>query len=138
MYQAEGSRGKKTGKRCVSNTRSQRLTTQSSPPILAAVSKRSPQRPNTGSAVSPETKARILDGAAQAFGKLGYSNVRVEDIRSHLIQVISGHRYDVTHKLEKLRSPFSLVLTKTQDSFNRTLKRYQLDRELLKALPMSE
>ncbi len=60
-----------------------------------------------------------------------------EDIRSHLIQVISGHRYDVTHKLEKLRSPFSLVLTKTQDSFNRTLKRYQLDRELLKALPLA-
>lgn len=61
-----------------------------------------------------------------------------EDIRSHLIQEIDRQRFDVTHKLEKLRSPFSLVLTKTQGSFNRTLRRYQLDRELLEALPRSE
>lgn len=30
--------------------------------------------------MSDELKARILDGAAQAFGKLGYNDVRVEDI----------------------------------------------------------
>ena len=61
-----------------------------------------------------------------------------QDIRSHLIQQISKQRFDLTHELEKLKSPFSLVLTKTQDSFNRTLKRYQLDRQLLKALPPSD
>jgi hypothetical protein len=61
-----------------------------------------------------------------------------EDIRSHLIGEINRHRFDVTHKLEKLRSPFSLVLTKTQDSFNRTLKRYQLDRKLIEALPQPD
>jgi len=61
-----------------------------------------------------------------------------EDIRSHLIQEISRNRYDVTYKLEKLRSPFTLVLTKTLDSFSRTLKRYQLDRKLLEPLSQPE
>jgi AcrR family transcriptional regulator len=32
------------------------------------------------SVVSAETQARILDGAEQAFGELGYAKVRVEDI----------------------------------------------------------
>lgn len=34
----------------------------------------------TTSRVSAEAKARILEGAAHAFGELGYANVRVEDI----------------------------------------------------------
>ncbi|MEZ6061953.1 MAG: 2OG-Fe(II) oxygenase [Planctomycetaceae bacterium] len=61
-----------------------------------------------------------------------------EDIRSHLIQQISQQQFDVTHTIEKLKSPYSLVLTKTQDSFQRTLKRYQLDTNLLATLPKSE
>lgn len=32
------------------------------------------------SSVSPKLRARILEGAAQAFGDLGYADVRVEDI----------------------------------------------------------
>lgn len=38
------------------------------------------QRTPSTSSVSPETQARILEGAARAFGKLGYTKVRVEDI----------------------------------------------------------
>jgi AcrR family transcriptional regulator len=39
-----------------------------------------PRSKKVTSSVSPEAKARILEGAAAAFGKLGYANVRVEDI----------------------------------------------------------
>ena len=58
-----------------------------------------------------------------------------EDIRSHLIQQISRTRFDLTHTIEKLKTPYTLILTRTQDSFNRALKRYQLEKKLLASLP---
>lgn len=61
-----------------------------------------------------------------------------EETRSHLVHQISRQRFDVTHRIEKLGNPHTLVLTKTQDSFDRKLKRYQLDKELLKSLPSSD
>lgn len=61
-----------------------------------------------------------------------------EDLRQHLIHEIAGNRYDVTHTLERKRSPFSLVLTKTTGSFKRALKRFEADCELLSELPAAE
>lgn len=58
-----------------------------------------------------------------------------EDMRSHVIQEIERQQLDVVHSLEKRGSPFTLVLKKTQASFQRRLKRYHLDKELLDALP---
>jgi hypothetical protein len=57
-----------------------------------------------------------------------------EDARSHLISMIHKHQCDVTHKLEKKGSPYSLVFTKTNGSFERRMKRYVADRELLKTV----
>ena len=47
--------------------------------MLARVPK-SRDKPRKRSSVSAETRERILAGAAQAFGRLGYAKVRVEDI----------------------------------------------------------
>ena len=58
-----------------------------------------------------------------------------EDIRDHLIWEIRKQGLDVTSRLEKKGSPYSLVLTKTQESFERDLKRYRLNCKLLKSLP---
>jgi 2OG-Fe(II) oxygenase superfamily len=61
-----------------------------------------------------------------------------DDIRSHLVREIEQHQFDVTYKLEKRGSPYSLVLNKTQESFERAVKRYQLDSKLLQALPSAD
>lgn len=57
-----------------------------------------------------------------------------EDMRSHLITTISRHQCDVTHKLEKTGSPYALVFTKTDGSYQRRLKRYCADQELLETV----
>lgn len=79
---------------------------------------------------------RLSDFLRNATAQVGRIPAR-EDIRSHLIQEIAKHRLDVTHQLEKLSSPYSLVLTKTQASFERSLERFRLDKKLLEALPQS-
>lgn len=57
-----------------------------------------------------------------------------EDMRQHLIGMIGRHDCDVKHALERKRSPFSLVLTKTTGSFERTTKRFEANCRLLKIL----
>jgi len=47
-----------------------------------------------------------------------------EDMRQHLIGMITRHQCDVKHVLERKGSPFSLVLTKTTGSYERTVKRF--------------
>jgi hypothetical protein len=61
-----------------------------------------------------------------------------EDARQHLIGMIGRHQCDVNHALERKGSPFSLVLTKTSGSFDRAVKRFEADRKLLSALPITE
>ena len=58
-----------------------------------------------------------------------------EDMRQHLISIIAQHQCDVKYALERKGSPFSLVLTKTTGSFERAVKRFEMDRRLLHALP---
>jgi hypothetical protein len=48
---------------------------------------------------------------------------------------IRQHQCDVKTGLEKLRSPYSLVLTKTLGSHERAVKRFKADLGLLSALP---
>jgi hypothetical protein len=58
-----------------------------------------------------------------------------ESARGHLISNIDQHRCDVKHTLERKGRPYSLVLTKTNGSFERAVKRYEDDRRLLNVLP---
>ena len=58
-----------------------------------------------------------------------------EDVRQHLIGMIDRHQCDVKHSLERKGSPHSLVLTKTTGSFDRAVKRFEQDCQLLKDLP---
>ncbi len=58
-----------------------------------------------------------------------------EDVRQHVIDVINRHQCDVKHALERKGSPFSLVLTKTNGSFERAVQRFEANRRLLSALP---
>jgi hypothetical protein len=57
-----------------------------------------------------------------------------EDMRSHLITMISRHQCDVTHKLEKTGSPYALVFTKTDGSFKRRAQRFVADQKLLETV----
>ncbi len=61
-----------------------------------------------------------------------------EDMRQHLIGMITRHQCDVKHVLERKGSPFSLVLTKTTGSYERTVKRFDANRKLLDALPVDK
>ena len=61
-----------------------------------------------------------------------------EDMRRHLIDIIYRHQCDVKHSLERKGSPYSLVLTKTSGSFERSVKRFEANRRLLNALPIAE
>src|SRR5271157_664718 len=54
-----------------------------------------------------------------------------EDMRQHLIGIIDRHQCDVKHSLERKGSPYSLVLTKTSGSFERSVKRFEANRRLL-------
>jgi hypothetical protein len=57
-----------------------------------------------------------------------------EDMRSHLITMISRHQCDVMHKLEKTGSPYALVFTKTDGSFKRRAQRFVADKKLLETV----
>ncbi len=58
-----------------------------------------------------------------------------ESSRGHLIDTIEQNRCDVKHALERKGSPYSLVLTKTNQTFDRALKQYLVDCKLLSSLP---
>ena len=60
-----------------------------------------------------------------------------EDVRQHLIGIISRHQCDVKYAFERKGSPYSLVLTKTTGSFDRAVKRFETDLKLLGELPPS-
>ncbi len=57
-----------------------------------------------------------------------------KDRRQHLHQQIDRHRCDCTHVTERRGSPQTLVCTKTQSSYERRLKRYEVDKTLLAEL----
>jgi hypothetical protein len=75
----------------------------------------------------------FLSDSAEKVGRISAR----EECRRHLIMKINDHRCDVTHTLEKGRSPYTLVLTKTSGSFNRALKRFHANQKLLEELPPS-
>jgi hypothetical protein len=54
--------------------------------------------------------------------------------RRHLHQQIDSHQCDCTHVTDRKGSPQTLVCTKTQGSYERRLKQYHIDRELLAEL----
>ena len=60
-----------------------------------------------------------------------------EEMRQHLIDTIDRHQCDVKHSLERKGSPYSLVLTKTSGSFERSVKRFEANHRLLNALPIA-
>ena len=51
---------------------------------------------------------------------------------------VERHQCDVSHKLERTGSPYSLLLTKTTGSFDRAVERFEANRKLLSALPVGE
>lgn len=57
-----------------------------------------------------------------------------EEMRSHLVTMISRHQCDVTHKLEKTGSPYALVFTKTDGSYKRRAQRFVADQKLLETV----
>ena len=63
------------------------------------------------------------DFLADADNEVGGIQAR-EDIRQHLIGIIDKHQCDVNHALDRKRSPFVLVLTKTTGSHERAVKRF--------------
>jgi len=71
---------------------------------------------------------------SDSANKAGRISAR-EDHRRHVIMKINQHQCDVTHTLEKGKSPYTLVLTKTTGSFDRGLKRFCNDQKLLEELP---
>jgi hypothetical protein len=74
---------------------------------------------------------------SDATNKVGRIPAR-EDMRRHLIGIIGRHQCDVNYALERKGSPFSLVLTKTDGSFERAVKLFEANRRLLIALPGAE
>jgi hypothetical protein len=80
-----------------------------------------------------ELKAFLADPA----NEVGRIPAR-EEMRQHLIDIIDRHQCDVKHSLERKGSPYSLVLTKTEGSFERAVKRFEANRRLLNALPIVE
>jgi hypothetical protein len=57
-----------------------------------------------------------------------------KDRRQHLHQQIDKHRCDVTHVTERVGSPQTLVCTKTQASYERRQKQYEVDKQMLAEL----
>ena len=70
---------------------------------------------------------------ADPANKVGRIPAR-EDLRQHLVGMIGQHQCDVKHAEERKGGPYSLVLTKTTGSFERTAKRFEADRRLLDIL----
>jgi hypothetical protein len=58
--------------------------------------------------------------------------------RQHLHCQIEAHRCDCTHVTERKGSPQTLVCTKSQASYERRLRQYQLDLQLLAELESLE
>lgn len=73
----------------------------------------------------------FLRDATQEVGRIPAR----EDMRDHVTHMITRHRCDVKHALERKGSPYSLLLTKTNGSYDRAVRRYKTDRRLLCALP---
>lgn len=84
-----------------------------------------------GVALSRAAPVLKLQAATSTTGRIAAR----EDIRRHLISEIERRQYDVTDRLEKPKSPYALVLTRTQGSWKRALSRCQLNQQLLKSLP---
>src|SRR5262249_7630654 len=57
-----------------------------------------------------------------------------KDRRQHLHQQIDRHQLDCTHVTERVGSPQTLVCTKTQASYERRKKQFEVDRMLLAEL----
>jgi hypothetical protein len=55
--------------------------------------------------------------------------------RDHLVGVLGRNPCDVEYELDRTRSPYTLVFTKTNGAFDRAVQRFEADRKLLNALP---
>ncbi|HYV36107.1 MAG TPA: hypothetical protein VE988_10415, partial [Gemmataceae bacterium] len=58
--------------------------------------------------------------------------------RQHLHRQIDQHRCDCTHVTERKGSPQTLVCTKTQNSYERSRKQYEVDQVVLGELERFE
>jgi hypothetical protein len=74
--------------------------------------------------------SRFLRDPAQRVGRFPIRKER----RQHLHQQIEGHQCDCTHVTERIGSPQTLVCTKTQASYERRQKQYEVDQQLLAEL----
>jgi len=74
--------------------------------------------------------SRFLRDPAQRIGRFPLR----KDRRQHLHQQIDKHRCDLTHVTERVGSPQTLVCTKTQGSYERWLKQFDVDKKLLAEL----
>jgi hypothetical protein len=57
-----------------------------------------------------------------------------EETRQHVLGLIDRHRCDVEHDIDRKTSPHSLVLTKTNASYERAAQRFEADCQLLQVL----
>jgi hypothetical protein len=73
---------------------------------------------------------RFLDDASLEKARFPLA----KDRRQHLHQIIDGHKLDTTHDTERRGSPYLLVCTKTQASYERALKAHHVDVEQLKKI----
>ncbi len=78
--------------------------------------------------------SRFLSDPAQQVGRFPLR----KDRRQHLHQQIDRHRLDLTHVTERVGSPQTLVCTKTQASYERRQKQYEVDQKLLAELEALE
>jgi hypothetical protein len=74
--------------------------------------------------------SRFLRDPAQRVGRFPIRKER----RRHLHQQIEAHQCDLTHVTERVGSPQTLVCTKTQASYQRRSKQFEVDKELLAEL----
>lgn len=74
--------------------------------------------------------SRFLRDPAQHVGRFPLRKER----RQHLHRQIDKHRLDLTHVTQRVGSPQTLVCTKTQASYERRQKQYEVDKKLLAEL----
>jgi hypothetical protein len=74
--------------------------------------------------------SRFLRDPTQRVGRFPLR----KDRRQHLHQQIDSHRCDLTHVTARVGSPQTLVCTKTQGSYERRLKQFDVDKRLLAEL----
>ncbi len=77
---------------------------------------------------------RFLRGSAERVGRFPLNKQR----RQHLHRQIDQHRCDCTHVTERKGSPQTLVCTKTQHSYERSRKQYEVDQVVLAELEKLE